>query len=623
MKRNSSEKLKIKNWYFLSSILFFIFMIIIYLTNIYDIATSPLKLPSKVYGKKEIAVRGSIITSDNFNIAKSVQAYKVIIDTRFLDPNKQELFIKLFSIYTNIDTKILRDKISNQKRKGRLVLTYNIDSRVAANLQTLKRKLLNLGVFIPLQKKSSFIIGMDISISGDKRVYPYGKSLTPLTGYIKKYETKKDLTRLKGVKGIERFYNNELNDITNGLSQGERDIVGDIILNNDSKTIKKKDGRSIKLNIPLKLQQNIEYEIDRFKTKFEAKEIIVSVMESSTGKILTLATSNRYNPKSIKQNEVGYLNLSAIEYQFEPGSIIKPITMALVFDKGRVKLGEAIDAYNKGKRNRKGLYPRGKYKIDRHRIGDDHRFKTRYITPTYTIVYSSNIGILQLAQRLSGVEFRDGFKSFGISQKTNIDLPYEKKGIIHTLRQYQAYESKPNRDNIYKATDSYGQGITTTFMQVLKAYSVFNNDGYIVTPQVASAIININDDNHHITTLDTKKPIKVIKSSTAKIIKDILIKTVQKGTGTKTNIQGLEIGGKTGTSQIARHGKYQREYISSFFGFANNKKARYTIGVTVFEPSKKYHYASSSAVPIFRKTIEVLLQQGYLIKLDNGQNGSK
>ena len=604
-----NTKITLKLWHFQLALFFFVLMISLYIFNIYSIITDDIRLPSKQFGKKDIAVRGTIVTADNFNIAKSIQAYKVIIDTLFLDPNKQNLFATLFSIYTGIDVEKINNKINKQKRKGRLVLTYNIDARTAATLQQLKTKLMRLHVFVPLIEKSSFIIGMDISISGDKRVYPYGKAMTPLTGYIKKYETKKDLTRLKGVKGIEKFYNKALSDITNGLREGSRDFTGDIIFNHTSKIIQKSNGRSIELNIPLKLQQHIEFMIDKYKTKFEAKEIIVSVMDSSSGKILSLATSNRYNPKSIKQNEVSYLNLSAIEHQFEPGSVIKPLTMALVFDKDKVKKGELIDAFNKGKRNKKGFYPRGKYSINRYTIGDDHRFKKRYITPTDTIAYSSNIGILQLAQRLKAREFKEGLESFGLSQKTNIDLPYEKKGVIHSLRQYQAYETQ-GKDNIFKATDSYGQGITATFMQVLKAYSAFNNNGYIVTPQVASKIVNINTNRANI--IQQKKSVNIIKPNTAQIIKKMLIKTVNKGTGGATKIEGLEIGGKTGTSQIARKGNYQKEYISSFFGFVNDKNQKYTLGVTVFEPKWKYHYASSSAVPIFKDTINILVKQGYL-----------
>jgi len=285
--------------------------------------------------------------------------------------------------------------------------------------------------------------------------------------------------------------------------------------------------------------------------------------------------------------------------------------MGLLFDKNKVHIHELINAHNSGRKNNHGLYPRGKYKIMNYTIGDDHRFKKRYITPTDIIVYSSNIGILQLAQRLKAQEFIDGFKEFGITKKTGVDLPYEKTGVIHTLKQYQAYE-KQNKDNIYKATDSYGQGITTTFLQILKAYSVFNNNGKIVTPQIVSSIID-TDSKKVIKNIKPHKIYQVIKPKSAQIIKNMLIKTVKKGTGKATNIEGLEIGGKTGTSQIARKGKYQKRYISSFFGFVNDKfNHKYTIGVTVFEPSYKYHYAAQSAVLIYRKTIATLIDLEFL-----------
>ncbi len=604
-----------KMWYYFFSILFFILMMIAYLINIDDIINDDdIKLPSKDFAKKEIAVRGSILTADNFDIAKSTQVYKVTIDTRFLDPNKEELFIELFSIYSNIEQDEIRDKINKQNHKGKIVLSYNIDSRVAANLNELATKLIRLKVFVPLRKKSSFIIGMDIAISGDKRVYQYDDSLTPLAGYIKKYESKSDITRLKGVKGIERFYDKQLNGYQNGLKKGPRDAVGNIVFNKSTTSIPRLDGKSIKLNIPLKLQRNIEFITNKYKKKFEAREILVSIMDSKTGKILSLATSNRYNPKDIKQDEVGYLNLSAIEYQFEPGSVIKPIIMALVFDKNRVQIDELLDAYNNTSRDNEGYYRRGKFKIDKFKIGDDHNFKKRYITPEDIIVYSSNIGIAQLAQRLKAQEFIDGFKSFKISEKTNIDLPYEKKGLIHSFSQYSAYEDI-GKDNIYKATDSYGQGITATFMQVLTAYSVFNNDGKIVTPQVALSIIDT--DNKKELILDTNQPIQIIQPKTANIIKDMLIKTVQIGTGVATKIERLKIGGKTGTAQIPKKGQYKRDYISSFFGFANDSTSKYTIGVTVFEPNFRYHYASTSAAVVYRDVVNLLLKQGYLKLSDN------
>jgi len=320
---------------------------------------------------------------------------------------------------------------------------------------------------------------------------------------------------------------------------------------------------------------------------------------------MALASSNRYIPDAIKQKDIESLSINAVEYSFEPGSIIKPIALSLALKHNKVKDGELFYAYNKSKKNSKGEFKQGRYKIGRFTIRDDHHFKKNYLTLDDIVAYSSNIGTLVIANRLSGEQFYNGYQQFGLTHKTKIDLPIEATGIIHKLYHYKAGE-KDGLDNIYKATDSYGQGITATFMQVLKAYSVFNNDGKIVTPYL------VQNNNHY-------KPIQIVSKRTANRMKRMLIKTVQIGTGFKTKIDGIEIGGKTGTAQIAQHGQYQKRYISSFFGFANSKDKRYTIGVSVREPIAfgkhwYYRYASESAVPIFKETIKTLIKLNYLEK---------
>ncbi len=353
--------------------------------------------------------------------------------------------------------------------------------------------------------------------------------------------------------------------------------------------------------------------LDMYKKKFSADEIIISIMDSKTGEILSLASSNRFNPQKIYQKDIPSLNVNAIEYQFEPGSVIKPISVALVMDHNKIKKNELFFAHNtKGKANKKGEYPRGRYKLGRYHIKDDHRFKKHYLTLDDIVIYSSNIGTLQLAQRLSGPEFYEGMKRFGFTRKTGIDLPYEKRGIMPKIWQFSANDKK-KEDNVFKATVSYGQGMTSTFMQVLKAYSTFNNDGYLVTPRILSHLL-INDEKYKDDKLENKR---IISSKTAKEIKRMLIKTVKKGTGKAAIIPGLEIGGKTGTAQIARGGKYLKKYISSFFGFVNDEKNSYTIGVTVINPNSTgkywyYYYASWSAVPVFKEIANNLIKLNYL-----------
>ena len=149
-------------------------------------------------------------------------------------------------------------------------------------------------------------------------------------------------------------------------------------------------------------------------------------------------------------------------------------------------------------------------------------------------------------------------------------------------------------------------------MQILQAYSVFNNYGVYKSPKIASYLEYYNNQKRDIFSHSKQ----VIDSTTATKINKILRKVVLKGTGTGANIDGLYIGGKTGTAHIATNGKYTKEYISSFFGFANDIQNRYTIGVTVIKPNNSYneYFAAQTAVPIFREIVEAMVNKKLLTK---------
>jgi cell division protein FtsI (penicillin-binding protein 3) len=599
-------------------ILFFIivFALFILILSVSNTITKDRHLPKLLIEKNELAVRGTIYSKDNFKISSSKKLYKATIDTRCLDLDKRALFVKLFSIYSDIPTKIINKKIdkSLKKRPGTLVLSYRIDSRTAKNLKELAYKLRRLKVFKSIKVHGSRILyGLSIHESGEKRVFAYKDSLTPVIGYMKKVETKAGKTKVAGIKGLEKTYQDILENSRDGRLKGYRDVLSYISFDKSSQIQARRDGANLILNIPLKLQKNIEMILDKHKKKLSCDEIIVSIIETQTGKVLALASSNRFNPDNIHQKDIPYLNVNAIEYEFEPGSVVKPISISLVMDKNRIKRNELFNAYNKGRQNSKGEFPKGRYPLGKFVIRDDHNFKKRYITVEDIVIYSSNIGTLQLAQRLSAKEFVDGLHRFGITRKTGIDLPYEKVGRLPKLRRFKVGEKK-GKDNVYKATVSYGQGMTATFMQILKAYTAFNNDGKVLTPQIVAKIIS---GNQIINTEQNISPVQVIKKSTANKMKKLLIKTVKKGTGKSANIEGLEIGGKTGTANIARKGSYQKKYISSFFGFANDEKHKYTIGVSVLNPISTgehwyYYYASHSAVPVFKELIETMVKLNYL-----------
>ncbi len=616
MPSKNIEKIdKTKKIVILFSLIFFCLTIL--MISVFRTIAEKRHLPSLTGSKSELAVRGDVISADNFKIASSKKLYKASIDTRHLDPSKKELFLNLFSIYSNIDYKELKEKlIEGEKKPGNLILSYSINSRSAKNLKELSFKLIQLDVFKSRYVGGNKILrGLTISESGEKRTFSYEDTLTPVVGYISKFETKDGTTKVNGIKGLEKNYNKVLNQTKDGILEGDRDVLSYISFDKNSTIRKRVDGATLNLNIPLKLQKNNEMILDVYKEKLSADEVIVSIMENKTGKIITMASSNRFNPEKIRKEDIPSLNVNAIEYQFEPGSVIKPISISLALDKNLVKKNEIFQAYNQhGGKNAKGEFPKGAYKLGRFTIKDDHQFYKSTLSLKDIVIFSSNIGTLQIAQRLTGPEFFEGMKRFGFTRKTGIDLPYEKKGVMPKIWQFSAGD-KEKKDNVFKATVSFGQGMTSTFIQVLKAFSVFNNDGYMITPHIVS---HLTYDNSKYKPYNDK-PEKIISKETADLMKELLVQTVEEGTGRAAKIEGLEIGGKTGTAQIARGGKYLKQYISSFFGFVNDEHGNsYTIGVTTINPNSKgkywyYYYASWSAVPVFKEIVQNLVKLNYLI----------
>ena len=208
----------------------------------------------------------------------------------------------------------------------------------------------------------------------------------------------------------------------------------------------------------------------------------------------------------------------------------------------------------------------------------------------------------QLSQRLDPLSYFQGLREFGFGSKTGIDLPYELAGSIPDIHRL--------KNSIYRATASYGYGIKVNFFHLLQAYNVFNNDGKLLHPSIGTFLKSGTKEQ----ALFHKKPTQVISAKTAKTMQKILFKTVNEGTGQNAITQGLMIGGKTGTAQISVRGHYEEIYNNSFFGFANDGKHRYTIGVTVIEPDPKGigHFASQSAVPVFKDIVDVMVKETFL-----------
>lgn len=545
-------------------------------------------LPSLYSKSTSKAQRGSIVSADGFHIATTKKLYKAIVNTHYIDPKKMQLFIELFSIYSGIDSKKIAKKLRNTK--GVVVLSYDVTEKRAQYLKRLAYELRSYKVFKELENSKTgrrSLHGLSIVESGESREYPYGDLLTPIVGYPHKLEDE-GYTFIEGVKGIEKSFDEALSARQDELRQGKKDVNGYIILNKESFSKNSVNGLDVQLNIPVGLQIKMEKMLTKMKSKLRAKQIVLAIMHSETGEVITLASSNRFFPKKIRKRDYPSLNSAVTEYSFESGSVIKTIVFALLLDKGLVNPYDMVNGHN------------GRYKIGRKVITDEHRFKS--LSAENVIVHSSNIGIAQLAQKLSGAEFHNGLLSFGFSKKSTPDLIYERAGSIPNISQLNS--------KIYKATCAYGYGMRTNLMQLMRAYSAFNNNGRMATPKIVGNFIDIRGVKIPIENLEQ---VQVIKNSTADRIKNILIKTVNKGTGTKTKVDGLEVGGKTGTAHIVEKGKYVKKYNTAFLGFVNdNEKHKYTMGVVVIEP-KSSQFASQTSVPTFKKAIEIMVEEGYLM----------
>lgn len=573
---------KILLLFFLIAVGFCIFLGTIFYRNFTE-----RKLPNLQTKRIESAIRGNIYSSDGFLLASSKKVYKAVVNTYNINPQKKELFINLFSIYSNISKDEIRKKLD---QKGNVTLSYNIDSKSASYLKQLNLKLNQLDVFQNYEDRNGnvFKYGLSVVESGESRDYLYGDTMEPILGYINK-ENDTNITRVYGVKGMEKSFDAELMPNSDLLMIGERDIGFNVVLNKDSTFKERIDGYDIISSIPLKLQKKVERLIDRYVLELGAKEILVGIMETKSGKIISLASSARFDPNFITKEDYAKLNANAIEYSYEPGSIIKPIIYAMLLDKSLVQHDEVIDLEN------------GRFRLRNFTITDTHRLKSS--TAEEVLLYSSNIGMAKIAQRLSPEEYNAGLQAFGFGNLSGIDLPYERVGVIPDIRRF--------RSEVYRATASYGYGLRATFMQMLKAYNIIINHGIAYEPYLVEYLQDAKSIRYK---LKHQAPIRIISDNTANAVKNTLIKVVSDGTGKTAQVAGITIGGKTGTAHIAQGGKYVRKYNSSFFGFANdNKGSEYTFGISVLEPNEtEAYFAARTAVPLFREVVELLIQEGYL-----------
>ncbi|MDR3347426.1 MAG: penicillin-binding protein 2 [Helicobacteraceae bacterium] len=553
-------------------LLVFLFFVI-FLAGIVNIIKNPSLDRGYTRVESANAFRGALISADAFVLSVSERTYSVAYDGRFA--KDKPLIAKLTALYLGKTEEQVTELLN---RGARVYLARDLPIERAKNLAHLSKELDRRGAFKSFTLNGATVrYGLEITPNEtDARSYPYGDLAQPVLGYAQKIGG-------VGQMGLERFYERELRGERNGYFRALRDAVGNLIYNEHLVFEPPRHGLSAQLTIDARLQLAMETIVDDAKAHSDAIEALACVMQSDTGRVVALATSNRYDAANITAETLPNTRMNAVQYAFEPGSVMKPFILALLLDNALIGRYDLVRGHN------------GRFTIGTETITD--LIAREWFSAENVVIYSSNIGISQLAIKLAPYRLFDGLNSFGFSRLSGIDLPYEAAGELPQLTRY--------RSDIYRATTGYGYGLTVNFMQLMKAYNVFNNDGKLVAPRLVDRLLG---DKSPPNTFETQQ---VISAATAETMLDILRKTVQKGSAKQAQIDGIFTAGKTGTAHIAFQGGYKDDYHNSFFGFANDGDRRYTIGILIIDP-KQSHFASQTAAPIFAQTVHLLARQNML-----------
>ncbi len=496
--------------------------------------------------------RGEIYDRNYKLLTTTLEYFDIYINSKeFLSCNELEKNLSFVSNLLNIPVEEIKLLCLNNKY---FLLKKFVSPSVAIKLKTIR--------------------GVDIT-KNYIRVYPQGNVANYVIG-----RTRIEKDRLIGISGIELYFDNLLNATTkiefevfkNGkLSNRKIRFVN----NKNIDYIEHKNGNySIVLTIDSKLQYKVEKILEKYYSIFNPKNIICIIQDPNTGEILTLA---------IYPNEENVLINPSVSYVFEPGSIYKVFPLAIFLEEKVVTHEDIFYCEN------------GKFRYANHEINDVHPYKNLSVKDI--IVYSSNIGMAKMYLLFQEpLKYCSYLKLFGFDTLTGIELPAEVKGSLITP------DSK-NWSKIQPLMISIGQGVSVTALQIVNAYSMIANGGYLLQPKIVKYIIN--DEKKIIYESEKTVIRKPISEKTVTVIKDILEEVVTRGTARDSLVPGIKICAKTGTAQKFDNklGKYsETKYMMSICGFLPKDEPKYTVGVFVDEP-KIGRLASQVAVPIFRDVV--------------------
>jgi cell division protein FtsI (penicillin-binding protein 3) len=431
------------------------------------------------------------------------------------------------------------------------------------SLPELKKKLDSGRSFVYLkrqveEKTAEQIAALDIkgiqSQKEYKRYYPSGQTAAHVLGFTNVEDI--------GQEGIERAQQKMLGGIS-GSRRVIKDNIGRVV--EDIGYIREpQDGTDLSLSIDGKIQYIAFTELQKAVEQHHAKAGAIVVLDVKTGEVLAMANLPTYNPNTRQGLTGAQLRNRVMTDTYEPGSTLKPFTVALALERGMVTPATILDTP-------------AKLSIGPASIGDSHAHAAT-LSVAQIIQQSSNVGTVRMAMKCEPRDMWDMFTAVGFGQVPRSGFPGEVAG---RLRPYKTWRP------IEQATMSYGHGISVSLIQVARAYMIFARNGEMIP----LSFLKLSQP---------PLPQRVISERTAQQMRGMMEKVVGPGgTAPLAQVRGYRVAGKTGTAHKLEGGRYVNKYVASFVGFAPISDPRIIIAVMVDEPTVGGHFGGQVAAPVF------------------------
>jgi len=395
-----------------------------------------------------------------------------------------------------------------------------------------------------------------------RRYYPAGEVTSHLVGFTNIDD--------RGQEGLELMLDERLNGIS-GRKKVVRDLKGRVI--QDIEVQKEaRPGEDIELSIDLRLQYIAYRELKAAVEKYQAVGGSVVVLDARTGEILAMVNQPGFNPNSRAGVSISTLRNRALTDLFEPGSTIKPLTIAAGLEAGIINPGTTIDTTP------------GTMRIGRDTVRDVRNYGVIDI-PT-VLAKSSNVATSKIALELGEQELPALMGRFGLGMTTGVDFPGEAAGSLPIRQRWR---------DIEKATLSYGYGVSVSALQLARAYGVLANNGVLLPATLFKQE-------------KTPQGEEVIAAEHANNLVKMLEGVVSEGTASRAQVPGYRIAGKTGTVRKLINGNYNSErYLAMFAGIAPVEDPRIVTVVVVDDPRSGIYYGGLVAAPVFASIMSAVL----------------